>query len=389
MDSQIIAMKRLPKKTVRILVLGKERSGKSTLINNMLAEELAGEHHGLLTRSTSTKRGEIIEQHIRILENKSETAEILMYDSTTASISDQGTMISEIQRLGGIEHFDIVLFCCSALHKTVDSQTENLLALLNDSFGRKLWDKTVFVVTFVNMFLSLHSVRMHFVDEAKEEAVKQLGTSLRENFKLNTSVGMSGHFNKIPVVLAGCDKTSCDLPLINNWTANIWKACIRQIRSETRLHCLKVIRVQSIENDSFKNVPKETLVGAATGAVVGTAISPGIGTVLVSATGAVIGGVSAAYSNRKTRRAIRIVNSITLSENMCDQFDDELRAVEETPFTLRTDSYSDTVHGKKHTNGRGGTTTMSTTVIKETIIERKCEIGSFAEEIFEHFSISD
>ena len=156
---------------------------------------------------------------------------------------------------------------------------------------------------------------------------------------------------------------------------------------------MKVIRVQSIENDPFKNVPKETLVGAATGAAVGTAISPGIGTVLISATGAVIGGVSAAYSNRKTRRAIRIVNSITLSENMCDRFDDDLTAVEETPFTLRTDSYSE-VHGKKHTSGRGGTTTMSTTVIKETIIERKCEIGdssigSFAEEIFEHFSISD
>ena len=364
---------KISKKTIRILVLGKDGSGKSTLINNILEEELAPESHELVT--VSCNKG-MIEQHIKTINDTG--TEVIMYD-TTGIDRDKNGLIREIQRHGGIELFDVVLFCCSSLQR-IDPETDSLVALLNNIFGKRLWNKTILVLTYVNLFLSLHSVRIHLVDEARVEATEQLTSSLKEHIKLRTSISF---FNKIPVVLAGCEKN--ELPVISNWRMNMWYCCSHLVKANvSSIDFWKIIRAQSMwdnNNDQlFKNISREVLVGATTGAFVGTAISPGMGTVLISATGAVIGGVSAVYSNRKTRQAIRIVNSITVSEDLCEEIDYN----EKKPASMWSSESMAMRQKLKET---------SSTVIKvtnSTVIQRSNEssIGNFAEEIFQHFSIS-
>lgn len=401
-----ICNSRISKKTVRILVLGKDGSGKSTLINSMLEEELAYENHSLT--SVIGKNG-MIEQHIKKVDH-SET-EVVMYDTTAVNDFKDG-LIHGIQVMGGIEAFDAVLFCCSALQR-VDSETESLMATLHESFGKQLWEKTVFVLTFVNVFLSLHSVKIHMAESAKGEAVHQLVTSLREGLVSRTSVGRC--FIKVPVMPAGCDKNMQGFPLIK-WHRNLWKECINSIKIDSKFSLLKVVRVKSIENTNpqFKSVRKEVLFGAATGAVLGTAISPVMGTVLVSATGAVIGGVSAAYSNRRTRRAIRIVNSITLSENICEHDHDLLQSSDvvntslqpTTTTTMSSHTQCTTDQRQEHQQYKHGgktmnavlkvTTTQATVSISSTTTPSSklkedgqgTTIGNFAEEILERFSLS-
>lgn len=392
---------RISKKTIRILVLGKDGSGKSTLINSMLEEELACENHSLT--SVIGKNG-MIEQHIKRVDHSA--TEVVMYDTTAVDNFKDG-LVHGIQVMGGMETFDAVLFCCSALQR-VDSEMASLVATLHENFGKQLWEKTVFVLTFVNVFLSLHSVKMHMAESAKGEAVQQLVSSLREGLVSRTSVGRC--FIKVPVMPAGCDKTMQTFPLIK-WHRNLWKECINSIKVDPKFSLLKVVRVKSIENGTdpnpFKSVPKQVLVGAATGAVLGTAISPVMGTVLVSATGAVIGGVSAAYSNRRTRRAIRIVNSITLSENICEQDMPcptpvlqgennmpELAAggVVANALQPALGDHRDELLQMNGTGNNAGvlkvTAAQTTTVSISTNTTAAATIGNFAEEILERFSLS-
>ncbi len=370
---------KVSKKTIRILVIGKNGSGKSTLINNILEEELASECHELVTVSSNKQ---VIEQHIKTINNTG--TEVIMYDTTTTI--DNNGLIREIKQNGGIGIYDIVLLCCNSLQR-IDSETNSLVTILNNTYGRKLWNKTILVLTFVNMFLSLHSVRIHLADEAKEDALKQVASSLKEHIKLGTSISC---FNKLPVVLAGC-RDECDQVVTNNWRLNMWKCCSHLLKAnDSCVDLWKLIRAQSTydnnDSDYFKNIPREILVGATTGAFLGTAISPGMGTVLISATGAVVGGVSAVYSNRKTRRAIRIVNSITVSEDLCEQVECDY-AINKS--TTRADVWlCESMQKKRQPKDASSSTVIQTNHSSAEIqSSNDSSIGNFADEILQHFSI--
>ena len=372
---------RLSKKTIRVLVLGKDGSGKSSLINNMLGEELAKENHCIIGVADKLS----VEEHIKTF-NKGDT-EVVMYD-TTAVDCDKDGLVREIVKLGGISTFDVVLFCFNCLQR-VDSEMESLVSVLETSFGLKLWARTVFVLTFVNLFLSMHSVRMHFTSEANGEALKRMFISAREKLKTRANI-VHNQFNRIPVVFAGCEDYH-GIPTTENWIKSAWKVIMKTAKEDSsRVNVWKTMVRSKSGEGNFKNVTREMLVGAAAGAVVGTAISPGMGTVLIGATGAVIGGVSAAYSNKKNRHAIRIVNSITLSENMCDEssYDDNACNGGDAVIPLKAQTKA--------------TVSAVLSINPSIVVQSDCadycfedtsdfgelSIGNLTEEIMQHFSFS-
>uniref|UniRef100_A0A1X7TNF6 AIG1-type G domain-containing protein n=1 Tax=Amphimedon queenslandica TaxID=400682 RepID=A0A1X7TNF6_AMPQE len=258
---------------ITILVIGRYRVGKSTLINAMFGRDVAEVGHGANSSTT--------EVHNYVGNFKGVTINI--YD--TPGFRDtkgrrEHDILIDIAKRG---QFDLILICTKLEDK--DNQYCNFPALAS-YFHADMWKRTVVVLTFANHFITLESVKKQ---PDLEEEIKKTIDSHKDHLMTSLSKSISKEvLEGIPFCLAGV-KDGRKLPTADDWLKELWCMCVDHSSEEVREFLTFYARYHHgiIETGSFLG---SVGAGAGIGAAVGSVV-PGPGTAIGAAVGAGVGGV--------------------------------------------------------------------------------------------------
>ncbi|XP_011407159.1 PREDICTED: uncharacterized protein LOC105314594 [Amphimedon queenslandica] len=293
------------KPRMKILVIGHNGSGKSSVINEMVAKKVAK-----VGRPEDPTPHDPIEAHNCTIGD----VDVTIFDTRgfgDPSVTDKKTM----EAVTKIKTVDVVLIC-HKLYGRVDDATEKELKVLVDRMGndsKGLIDLSVFVFTFGDDYLSRCDPEFTNDGRLTEESKVQIKDELvaqqaimehKLKEKLRKIVVDKKVVNRIPSCIS-CGKRKKngkqkELPTSSfsscNWIEDLWDLCEQRCKPEARPF------VRSMKSTIINTLVMGGLGGGAVGAVVGgvasgieagatlgTAATPGVGTVA----GAVVGGVIA------------------------------------------------------------------------------------------------
>ncbi len=282
---------------VRILVLGKRGSGKTTLVKSFLGDSLgndngvdSGSHgNGCVDAHSTSICGVVLE----------------FYD--TPGLADPE--ISDKKLLQSINN-DIpqginLVLVCMRMDQEIDQDLVCALREVSNVYGSALWKRTIFVLTFANVYAlgysaptdqkpndkDVASTMSTHVNEFVELLHKRLVEDARWLYSVNESV-----FRDIPFCMAGInrkDNKDLVLPTTQDWVQDLLVACTSQSTTQT-------IVAPKINQDKKRilvevgTVGTSAVVGGAAGAFIGgtlgTIAFPGVGTVVGAGIGSLIGG---------------------------------------------------------------------------------------------------
>uniref|UniRef100_A0A1X7TP73 AIG1-type G domain-containing protein n=1 Tax=Amphimedon queenslandica TaxID=400682 RepID=A0A1X7TP73_AMPQE len=261
---------------ITILVIGRSRVGKSTLINAMFGRDVVEVGHGADLSTT--------EVHNYVGNFKGVTINI--YD--TPGFRDtkgrrEHDILLDIAKRG---QFDLILICTKLEDK--NDQYCNFPALAS-YFHQDMWKRTVVVLTFANHFITLECVKKQ---PDLEEEIKKTIDSHKDHLMTSLSRSISKEvLEGIPFCLAGL-KDKRELPTVDDWLKELWCMCVDHSSEEAREFLTFYARNRGyIETATFFSAVGA---GAGIGAAVGS-IVPGAGTVVGAAVGAGAGAVVSSF----------------------------------------------------------------------------------------------
>ena len=282
------------KQGMKILVVGHNGSGKSSLINEMLAQKVAP-----VGRPYDQTGHNPIEEH----KYKIGKVEVTIYDTRGfghPSFTDSQTMEAIVK----IKKVDVVLICLK-LYGRVDDATIKELKVLVDNMGNDLIDLSVLVFTFGDDYMTRCEPEFgdngRLTDESKEEIKEAM-----EIQQVRMERRLKGAFQKVGIKKDVTDRIpsciSCgkrrkngqqkELPTSENWVGDLWELCEKRCRPEARSFVTSTKQMTlDLNSIMYQGVIGAAAIGgAAVGATVGTVTLPVTTGAGILAAGSVLGG---------------------------------------------------------------------------------------------------
>ena len=150
-----------------------------------------------------------------------------------------------------------------------DDKVKKMFTVLCDNISQQMWERTVIVLTFANMFLQLGNIRQLQTTEGKVEFMKREIDEFRSHVYRYVQGSITDDmFKVIPFCVAGLEDERELLPgtNTNDWLVSLWECCLSRSSDEA---CNFLTRF-----GQFRLVFEKSAVGggALTGGAVGGAI---------------------------------------------------------------------------------------------------------------------
>ena len=301
-------LKRLKEtRAVSFLVTGKTGTGKSTLINGLIGDEVA-KVGDTLDPETMKVKGFPIKMH---------DISFVIYDSPGL----QDGLKNELEYLKDIERtckgVDLVLYTIKMTETRLDESEISAMHKLTCAFGAEFWDHTMIVLTFANVVQAIYTGESNEnLEEYFEKKLnmwkKKLPTVLKDMQSKPCTNGEiikipSATINRIPILPAG-HPNQPHLPGHKYWFSKVWETSILLLDDEAKVLMLKANenRIKPVAQVSRADFNRELhrqpvvvvergdsfirkSVGAGAGAMVGGSLGGPVGALVGAVVGALLG----------------------------------------------------------------------------------------------------
>ena len=281
---------------INILVIGPTGSGKSTIVNSLMGVVVANVDQGAESNSSETTEYEGAVMGVKIK----------IYDTIGFGDTRGKSGKHIVREIAKNNKFDLILIClkfdCRAY-----GDVKDMFTILKKEISNEMWERSVIVLTFTNIFLQLGNIKQ-LKDEGKEESVRRK----IDTFKNKVSEFLSGQVTEekignIPFRIAG-EEDEKELPTTENWLKALWESCINRCSDRSR-RLLKFYSKQRLLGITG-NISLPTVVGAVAGGIIGAGVGvvghvPGmVGGATVGAVAgvAIMGSVSGAIVGKDTQK---------------------------------------------------------------------------------------
>ena len=261
---------------INILVIGPTGSGKSTLINALMGDTVAKEGAGAAS----------VQSEVEVHQGKYEGITIKVYDTTGFSDTEGQSEAAIIRDIAKANKFDLILICMR-MDSRADDKVRRMFDALGDMMNKEMWERSVVVLTFANIFLQLKNIKKlpnksEAVRNEINEFKRYLHGFLRDKIKQEA-------INEIPFCIAG-DEDERKLPTTDDWLKELWNQCVGRCSEDVGEFLSLIAKYRMlIEAGAISGTTAvELLMGGAIGGGVGSVI-PVAGTITGAAVGAGIG----------------------------------------------------------------------------------------------------
>ena len=209
-------------KSLNILIFGKIGTGKSSLINTLLKEQVAEEGAGIYA---VTKEVESYTRTIRPIETIISDVRVTLWD--TPGLRDP--YANEKKILDAISevcyNVDLFLFCIRMDQTRLNKDDVEAIRDLTKALGESIWTRAIFALTFAN---TIHpQIGQSSTDYLKlretewQEALQRVIKTCTKNIRCTA----------IPIIPTGYKESP--LPDGRNWFTPFWEACLSRVRYDS------------------------------------------------------------------------------------------------------------------------------------------------------------
>lgn len=278
-------------KEIQILIIGKTGTGKSTLINGLIGEEVADVYSGLATRGVTTE----VEPYRRQISG----IKVVVYDSPGL---EDGSGINYLDALyEKCKNVDLVIFAIrlNDYRFVPNNPDAQALVKFTGKFEVSIWKKSIVIITCVNLAEELHPpLRLKSVKEKKsffEDLMVDYKKAIHKILATDAHVPAE-IVEKVKVVPTG-HESNANLLDGTLWFSNFWLECLTSIptvqgrASLVKVNAWRFKTSKSVTRDDFtKPLNEQPIVIQKKGLDSGSNkdIPIAVGTVVVPA---VIGGL--------------------------------------------------------------------------------------------------
>uniref|UniRef100_A0A1X7SIN4 AIG1-type G domain-containing protein n=1 Tax=Amphimedon queenslandica TaxID=400682 RepID=A0A1X7SIN4_AMPQE len=266
------------KNGMKILVIGRNGVGKSSLINKIL-----GAPRAKVGSSVQPTEHKVVEEiHHTVGENND--IPVTVYDTLgfgDAKIKDRSIIEKAISKM---KDADIVLIC-HRLYARFEDTTEKMLKEMIRALGNDLMQHTIIVFTNGDQYLTewdeSSGITAKEQMEEQEKAIKQKMNEIARDIR---SIVTSSKKETLPTNEDGS----------KNWVKDFWELCGQRCTPEAvefvAWYKRHINTVYLAGGGTAGAVLAGAAGGAALGGIIGSPIVPGIGTVAGATVGTVVGG---------------------------------------------------------------------------------------------------
>ena len=205
-------------RSVKILVMGKTGSGKSSLLNFFLGKHIFEVGRSKVNPCTDkVTSAQVVKNNVKIVAWDSPG----LQDGT----SDENAYLEDMKAKCG--DVDLVLYCISMEETRSDLRHHNhatVIRKITSCFGAQIWANTIFVLTFSNTVVdSLEDRGTEHLREDFERYVQQWKEDVQSAL---IEVGVKRKIAcDVKIVPAGHSQ-ELHLPGIEHWISNFWSHCL-------------------------------------------------------------------------------------------------------------------------------------------------------------------
>ena len=195
--------------SVKILVIGRTGSGKSTLINNILGRKIATVGHRPFPKTTkvSVYQEEIYGVNVTACDTPG------LQDAT----GQEEDYLNKIKVSCG--DADLVVFCLSMDNVRWHNDDEEAIKAVTEHLGKEIWEHSVLVLTFADKLVG------NYPEDQQMEIFNERISDLKQKFQeslLKVGVLSDKIFSAVSA------KGHKDLPGVSNWLTELMVTCLSQ-----------------------------------------------------------------------------------------------------------------------------------------------------------------